>query len=50
MALPGWEDYEIRYLSKNRFAFLGNGRAKLEHEEGADLAYYLGEPGVVQTC
>lgn len=45
MASPRWEDFDIKYLTTNRFSFLGNGRTKLEDEEGADLAYYLKEPG-----
>ncbi|GAB7353657.1 hypothetical protein MBLNU459_g4065t1 [Dothideomycetes sp. NU459] len=35
------EDFEIRYRSKNRFRFLGNGKSKLEYEPGADLAFYI---------
>jgi hypothetical protein len=49
MSSPRWEDFDIEYLSANRFSFLGNGRAKIEEEEGADLAYYLSEPGVAQV-
>lgn len=48
MASPRWEDYEIKHLTRNRYAFLGNGRAKVEFEDRADLAYYLKEPGVLQ--
>jgi hypothetical protein len=44
MSSPRWEDFDIRYLSSNKFTFLGNGRVKIEQEEGADLAYYLREP------
>lgn len=46
MSSPRWEDYDIKYLSANKFSFLGNGRAKLEKENDSDLAYYLTEPGV----
>jgi len=35
------EDFEIRYKSRNRFAFMGNGFTAFELEEGADLAYYV---------
>ena len=44
MNKPRWEDYEVTYLSRNRFDYLGNGRTILEIE-GGDLAYYLSEPG-----
>lgn len=35
------EDFDIRYRSKNRFRFLGNGKSKLEATPGSDLAYYV---------
>ncbi|KAK5109671.1 hypothetical protein LTR62_006793 [Meristemomyces frigidus] len=35
------EDFEIRYRSKNRFRFMGNGRTKMEYDPKADLAFYL---------
>ncbi|KAL6228666.1 hypothetical protein BDW75DRAFT_250991 [Aspergillus navahoensis] len=44
MSVPRWEDYEINYLKRNRFAYFGDGRTKRERE-GGDLAYYLREPG-----
>ena len=35
-----WEDFEWRYKG-NRFAYWGQGFAKIEHDPDADLAYYL---------
>lgn len=35
------EDFEIRYRSRNRFRFMGNGKTKLEYTPGADLAFYI---------
>jgi len=35
------EDFEIKYRTKNRFRFMGNGRTKMEYQPDADLAYYL---------
>ncbi|KAL9096973.1 MAG: hypothetical protein Q9165_000937 [Trypethelium subeluteriae] len=35
------EDFEIRYRSKNRFRFMGNGFTRYELEEGNDLSYYV---------
>lgn len=42
MASPRWEDWEIAYLNKNQFHFLGNG---VTHREvtGTNLAFYLRE-------
>ncbi|TKA69803.1 hypothetical protein B0A55_06461 [Friedmanniomyces simplex] len=34
------EDFEIRYRSRNRFRFMGNGRTKM-YDPKADLAFYL---------
>jgi hypothetical protein len=48
MANPRWEDYEIQYLKRNRFDFLGNGKTKRE-TEGGDLAYYVREPGATMS-
>ncbi|KAI8935358.1 hypothetical protein NX059_007942 [Plenodomus lindquistii] len=45
---PRWEDYEIKYRNQNRFAFFGNGRTKRQIE-GGDLAYYLSQPGAVNS-
>jgi hypothetical protein len=44
MSMPRWEDYEIQYLSRNRYEYFGNGKT-LRQVEGGDLAYYLSEPG-----
>lgn len=35
-----WEDFEWRYPG-NRFAYWGQGFAKVEHDPDGDLAYYL---------
>jgi len=35
-----WEDYDIRYWSKNRWAWLGSGFSTNEFD-GSDTAYYL---------
>lgn len=35
------EDFEIRYRSRNRFRFLGNGFTPFELDERNDLAYYV---------
>ena len=35
------EDFEIRYRSRNRFRFMGNGFMEYEMDEGADLAWYV---------
>jgi hypothetical protein len=35
------EDFDIKYRSRNRFRFMGNGFTQFELEPGADLAYYV---------
>lgn len=35
------EDFEIRYRSKNRFRFMGNGKTRMEYRPGEDLAFYI---------
>jgi cation diffusion facilitator CzcD-associated flavoprotein CzcO len=35
------EDFEIKYRSANRWAFLGNGFTPYELQEGNDLSYYI---------
>jgi hypothetical protein len=35
------EDFEIRYRSRNRFRFMGNGFTEYEMDEEADLAWYV---------
>ncbi|KAH8695626.1 cyclohexanone monooxygenase [Talaromyces proteolyticus] len=37
---PRYEDYDIEYLSKNRFSFMGNGFSTKEYD-GSDAAWYL---------
>lgn len=44
LSTPRWEDYDIKYVERNRFAYLGNGSTKRERD-GGDLSYYLREPG-----
>ncbi|OAL40668.1 hypothetical protein AYO20_00404 [Fonsecaea nubica] len=41
---PRWEDWEIRYVGGNRFAYFGSGKTQRE-EDGGDLTWYLSEPG-----
>lgn len=41
MQFPRWEDYHLKYLTSNRFAYLGNGFAVRE-TDGRDLSWYLG--------
>lgn len=38
---PRYEDYEIRYLSNNQWAFLGNGFAAREFD-GRDTSFWMG--------
>jgi hypothetical protein len=42
---PRWEDYDIEYLTPNRFEYLGNGKSEAE-STGDDLAWYVNEPGI----
>lgn len=49
LAEPRYEDYDIRYLSRNPFEFLGTGFTIGEFD-GSDLSYYLGtkeDPGAL---
>jgi hypothetical protein len=39
---PRYEDYEYKYLTDNRFQYLGNGFSTKEDEE--DVAYYFDNP------
>jgi len=48
MSKPRWEHWDIKYLSKNMFDWLGNGKTRLE-VMGGDLAYYVSEPGAGQV-
>lgn len=47
MDYPRWEDWNIKYTSKNRFAYFGNGKTSRE-ESGGDLTWYLTEPGLTK--
>ncbi|CAI7655695.1 unnamed protein product [Penicillium manginii] len=38
---PLWEDFDIQYLSKNRFGFLGSGFAKYEFGSAGESSPYL---------
>lgn len=42
---PRYEDYEIRYMSRNRFQYLGNGFSVRE-AEGLETTWYLETPEV----
>lgn len=35
------EDFEIRYRSRNRFRFMGNGFTAYELDPANDLSYYV---------
>ena len=41
---PRYEDYDIVYRSRNRFAFLGNGRSEVEGRN-SDMSWYIGKDG-----
>ncbi|PKY00472.1 FAD/NAD(P)-binding domain-containing protein [Aspergillus campestris IBT 28561] len=41
MAKPRYDDYDVTYASKNRFAYLGNGFSQMEHRPDADTSYYI---------
>ncbi|KAL4814833.1 steroid monooxygenase [Aspergillus spinulosporus] len=41
MQSPRYEDYDIEYLTRNRFNFMGNGFDVREHD-GRDLTWYYG--------
>jgi hypothetical protein len=38
---PRYEDFEIVYRSRNRFAYLGNGKSEVEGR-GSDMSWYIG--------
>jgi hypothetical protein len=44
MSSPRWEDFDIEYLTHNRFQYMGSGKS-LKEDSGGDLAYYLTQPG-----
>ena len=41
MQRPRWEDYKLKTMNRNRFAYFGNGFAAREFN-GQDLSFYLG--------
>lgn len=41
LAKPRYDDYEVTYASKNRFAYLGCGFSQHELNPNADLTYYI---------
>lgn len=43
LAHPRYDDFEVQYASRNRFAYLGNGFSQRQLDPTADLAYYLRE-------
>jgi len=49
MSEPRWEDYDIEYRLRNRYAFLGYGKSERE-VKGGDLAWYLTEPGASEEA
>jgi hypothetical protein len=38
---PRWEDYDLKYTTRNRFGYFGNGFAARE-TDGSDLTWYIG--------
>ncbi|KIW12770.1 hypothetical protein PV08_07957 [Exophiala spinifera] len=42
---PRFEDYQIHYLGRNRFAYLGDGRT-IGEVEGVDMSAKITQPGV----
>lgn len=42
-AHPRYDDYDIAYTSKNRFAYLGNGLSEIKLNPKADPVYYIRE-------
>ncbi|KAH8693845.1 hypothetical protein BGW36DRAFT_418523 [Talaromyces proteolyticus] len=47
LSTPRFDDYDIRYHNRNRFAYLGNGFSQIELNPHADIAYYVrsADPG-----
>lgn len=41
LAIPRYDDYNITYASKNRFAYMGNGLSQREMDPNADAAFYI---------
>jgi hypothetical protein len=41
LAYPRYEDFEVQYASRNRFAYLGNGFSQRQLDPSADQTYYL---------
>uniref|UniRef100_P9WEH8 Probable FAD-binding monooxygenase ltbD n=1 Tax=Aspergillus luteorubrus TaxID=2715282 RepID=LTBD_ASPLT len=41
LAKPRYDDFDITYASKNRFAYLGNGFSQDELNPQADITYYI---------
>lgn len=40
IASPRWEDWNYKYLTSNRFQYLGNGTTQRE-VEGGDLSWFI---------
>lgn len=43
LSKPRYEDFDISYASRNRFAYLGNGFSQREMNPRADLTYSIRE-------
>lgn len=43
LASPRWEDFDITYRTKNRFAYLGNGFSQTELTPDIDPVFYIRE-------
>ncbi|KAJ6166733.1 hypothetical protein N7470_002180 [Penicillium chermesinum] len=43
LAKPRYDDFDVTYASKNRFAYLGNGFSQREMNPKADIAFYIRE-------
>ncbi|KAE8331443.1 hypothetical protein BDV39DRAFT_189838 [Aspergillus sergii] len=41
LATPRYDDYEVTYASRNRFAYLGNGFSQIELNPKADVTFYI---------
>lgn len=46
---PRYEDYEWKYVDRNRFAYLGNGFSVRE-SAGRDITYYFDDPEKGYEC
>ena len=42
---PRFEDFNLRYLTRNRFAYLGHGRT-IGEVDGRDMSACITQPGI----